>query len=115
MGGFYDNIGSINSADHPHLMQASSHPEYERNGGDPSCYFHALQGGIDAFANVRPSWLRYSMSFYDAPLTLQYDGLSPETQYMLRIVYWFCFYDCEYDTVRLVANYGAYLVHDYRS
>ena len=114
-GGFYDNIGSIVSADHPHLMQASSHPEYENNGGDPSCYFHALQGGIDVFANVRPSWLRYSMSFYDAPLTLKYDGLSPGTQYMLRIVYWFCFYDCEYDTVRMVANHGAYLVHDYRS
>ena len=114
-GGFYDDLGSIVSADHPHLLDASAHPERAANGGDPSCYFHPLQGGIDVFPNVRPSWLRYSMSFYDAPLVLQYEGLSTASNYRLRIVYWYCFYDCEYDAVRLTANDGAFTVHDYMS
>ena len=95
--------------------------------GDPSGYYSVVQGGYEITSTkVPPQWLRYSMSFYDAPLRLQYSGLDRAAKYTLKIVYWHPNRDSTDDVYRLVAGSGGsssssgtkrppVLIHDYRA
>ena len=124
-GGFYDDMGSVSEKDHPHLVSSNS-VGGGNDMGDPSGYFSAVQGGYEiTSATVPPEWLRYSMSFYDAPLVLRYDSLDKELGYKLKIVYWHPNRDSTDDIYRLTAApvsaqhvsgcHGncTFLIHDY--
>lgn len=102
-GGYYDNVGSILSSDHPHLVAAPGSHDV-----DPSCYNDVMQGGSNALgsdqAEVRPSWLRYSMAMYDHPLLLRYTDIDYNEIYVWEVVMWNCWFDCTGDVVRWMVN-----------
>eukprot|EP00939_MAST-03C_sp_MAST-3C-sp1_P000725 g725.t1 len=106
IGGFYDNFGSVQSSDHPHL----TNPHLAAS--DPSCYGGcAIQGGSEALPNVRPTWLRYAMVMYDNAMRIRYDGLNVSATYEWDVVMWYCASDCEDDVVTLTCNSLAMAVN----
>ena len=127
-GGFYDDMGSVRDSDRPHLVGSNSQGGTD-DMGDPSGYYTAVQGGYEITSTeVPPQWLRYSMSFYDAPLRLQYTELDRGAMYTLKIVYWHPNRDSTDDVYRLVAGSSSssssksnnkkrepVLIHDYIS
>ena len=102
-GGYYDNIGSIDSQDRPHVVTPSDN---KHNSADPSCYNEhcVLQGGSNAIAQVRPSWLRYGMVMFDNTMTLRYENIDAAAQYVWEVVMWYCWFDCTNDVVDFTAN-----------
>ncbi len=77
-GGFYDALGD--PAQNRHLVRGAgfdADPDFRR-----SSYI-----GFDDRPGLPMAWARDAQSLYDAPLTMQYDGLDPSAHYRLRIVY----------------------------
>ena len=117
VGGYYDNIGSIDALDHPHLVrsvQGSSSSSSSSSRADPSCYDQhcVLQGGSNALKNIRPSWLRYGMVMFDNALTLRYTNVDTLAQYNWEVVMWYCWFDCSNDLVKFTVN-GVPLTQKY--
>jgi hypothetical protein len=99
-GGFYDNLGSLTQR--PHLVcepSAQSDPEYRQ----------APILGTERGMRVRTGWCAYTETRYESPLRLRYDGLDPNAQYMVRVVY---SGDNFAAKMRLVAN-ERFEVHPY--
>ena len=94
-GGFYDDLG--NPAQQPHLVRGLGH---ER---DPAFLESSLIGftGRPAWRN---SWWTHAESLVDAPLRMHYDGLDPDAQYRIRVVY---AGDSPSVKIRLLANDGV--------
>lgn len=74
-GGWYDRLGSVDASQHPHLVGG------EGAHADPSFYFTPLQGvdtrtdGTDPAYTNRLAQRSYTMSHFDASVTLVYDNL----------------------------------------
>lgn len=81
-GGFYDNLGDL--ARQPHLVRglgAKLDPEFRHT---------ALMGrGYPEWARepMPAAWKCWAESLFNAPLEMQYDGLDPDRQYKIRVVY----------------------------
>ena len=97
-GGFYDDLG--NPARQPHLVRGAGYQK------DPEFRESSLTGfaGNPAW---RTSWRTHAESLYDAPLQMHYDGLDPQADYKLRVVY---AGDSPRVRIRLVAN-GSTEIH----
>jgi hypothetical protein len=87
-GGFYDDLGD--PANQPHLVRG---PGFEK---DPmflessliSFGFRGLgRGRRFNFIELPVSWWRHAEALFDAPLEMHYQGLDPQAQYKLRVVY----------------------------
>jgi hypothetical protein len=82
---------------------------------DPSYYASALSSFQTAF-NVTTTPIRplpqysWAESLYDAPLEMRYSDLDPHARYQLKVVWG---YDVLSARIRLIANHGQYVVHDY--
>ena len=77
-GGFYDDLG--NPAQQPHLVRGQGYQK------DPAF----LQSSLVGFAGRpawRSSWWTHAESLVDAPLRMHYDGLDPDAEYKIRVVY----------------------------
>ncbi|HEX5410714.1 MAG TPA: hypothetical protein VFZ27_02520 [Terriglobia bacterium] len=103
-GGFYDNLGDLSHQ--PHLMRglgAKRDPEFRQS---------ALVGhGYPEWsrAPVPTAWKCWAESLFDAPLQMQYQGLDPDVQYKLRVVY---SGDSRRQKIRLDCN-GKYPIHPF--
>jgi len=109
-GGFYDDLGNL--ARQPHLVRGAGYPT------DPahleSSYVGIGRGGVGRVnyvtgysTNYPRSWLSVSGAMNDTPLKMRYDGLDPQAQYQIRVVY------SGGDTeakVKLLAN-GSHEIH----
>lgn len=111
-GGWYDALGDIDPAAHPHLDPGQG------VASDPSFYFTPLQAFTGSNNNpavgaMRVSWRTFAQGFYDYALTLRYTTLGPGP-YTLRLVY-FSDGNINGDSgipYRLTAN-GNYVIQDY--
>lgn len=90
-GGYYDDLGSIGLQ--PHLLRG---PGFEKDprSKESSMIDFGYKGG-------RISWWNNAGTLYETPLTLRYENLDRNTQYMLRVTY---ASDSPAKKVRLVAN-----------
>jgi hypothetical protein len=85
-GGFYDDLGSMDTALAPRLDQGQGAE------ADPSFFFTPLRVG-PTMPNAmdfscRRSWSSYSMSFFDSSaVRLRYEGLSANLTYAVHIVF----------------------------
>ena len=81
-GGFYDELGNI--ANRPHLLIGAGPAK------DPE-FRHTPQIGFnypDKWGAAAPiAWKLWAEPLYDAPLEMQYDGLDPQSEYKVRVVY----------------------------
>ena len=80
-GGFYDDLGNL--LRQPHLVRGKG---YEN---DPAHLESSLVGFAirDEWMDMPLAWWRHAEALNDAPLQLRYDGLDPEAQYRVRVVY----------------------------
>ena len=89
-GGFYDDLGDLTRQ--PHLVRGRGYPT------DPahleSSYMGIGRGGVGrvnyvtGYSQAYPrSWLSVAGTLNDTPLKMHYDGLDPQAQYQIRIVY----------------------------
>ncbi len=81
-GGFYDDLGNLTNR--PHLILGPGPVE------DPEFRSSVLTGFSypDHLGDHAPvAWKRWAESLFDAPLKMRYDGLDPDAQYKIRIVY----------------------------
>ncbi len=89
-GGFYDDLGDLSRQ--PHLVRGPGYPT------DPahleSSYVGIGRGGVGRVnyvtgyaTNYPRSWLSVSGAMNDTPLKMHYDGLDPQAQYQIRVVY----------------------------
>lgn len=92
-GGFYDDLG--NPAMQPHLI-----PDEEPG---QQGFWEVLEGPL--------SWLSHANSWRGRPIRLQYDGLDPDAEYKVRVVYGGENVVPE-QGIRLVAN-GGIVIHPY--
>ena len=79
-GGFYDDLGHIGRQ--PHLVRG---PGWEKDPGyveSSQCEFSWM-----SYLDGRLSWRDQAQTLYETPLRLHYDGLDPDAQYVLRVVY----------------------------
>ena len=68
--GFYDNLGSIDPGDQPHLQPGAGAQQ------DPASYFTPLVRG-DTYDSTWPTaWLASTQTYYDARLELRYPNAS---------------------------------------
>jgi hypothetical protein len=77
-GGFYDDLGNLEAQ--PHLVRGLP---YEK---DPAFRESPLVG-FAGNASWRNSWWTHAESLYDAPLRMHYEGLDPQANYKMRVVY----------------------------
>jgi hypothetical protein len=101
-GGFYDELGNLTNR--PHLVLGPGPVK------DPEFRHSALTGFSypDRLGSDAPiAWKRWAESLFDAPLRMHYDGLDPEAQYRIRVVYPGGHRRIR---IRLVAN-GKYEIH----
>ena len=99
-GGFYDDLG--NPEKQPHLVHQKTWAE------DPG-YVESPQGEfieISGREAWRRSWRDQGQTLFGTPLCMHYDGLDPNAEYVLRVVYTGRFRS----TMRLVAN-GSIEIH----
>ncbi|CAN5460403.1 hypothetical protein BH09VER1_BH09VER1_25440 [soil metagenome] len=81
-GGFYENLGSLPMT-----------PRLERGLGeieDPA-FIHSTMTGC-LYLTLEPmaipySWMSIAWALNDAPLSMHYDGLDPDAEYEVRVVY----------------------------
>eukprot|EP00051_Salpingoeca_urceolata_P023811 m.410128 g.410128 ORF g.410128 m.410128 type:complete len:906 (+) comp20157_c3_seq3:1801-4518(+) len=82
VGGFYDNLGSVNADDHPHLDPGQG------VATDASYYFTPLMAmELDKQRPQRMAWQTFAQAFYDNHIRLYYDGLAAHTRYKVTVVY----------------------------
>lgn len=98
-GGFYDSLGSV--MERPHLVREPDH------ASDPEFRQAPLIGFEYDEPTWRTAWQACAETRYDSPLRMHYDGLDPQAQYTLRVVY---AGDTLEAPMRLVAN-GKYEIH----
>jgi hypothetical protein len=86
-GGFYEDFGDGGPSAH---LIAGPGPEK-----DPAYYFSPLTQAWPAKhshgnppCTTKLAWTRYASSFYDNPLTMQFEGLDVAASYTLQIVYY---------------------------
>ncbi|MGE3818686.1 MAG: hypothetical protein AB7I30_04575 [Isosphaeraceae bacterium] len=77
-GGFHDVLGDPGHS--PHLVRL---PSYD----DDPMFVQAPFRGFALRTDLPVAWRSNAMTFYDAPLTLRYEGLHPESRYRVRVVY----------------------------
>ena len=97
-GGFYDDLG--NPSQQPHLVRGLGYQK------DPAFLESSLVGFAGRTA-WRSSWWTHAESLVDAPLRMHYEGLDPDAEYKIRVVY---AGDSAPVKIRLVAN-GAVEIH----
>lgn len=97
-GGFYDDLG--NPSRQPHLVRLRRWEEDPGYLASPRIDFRRpLQDG-------RQSWNNYAEALYEEPITLRYERLDPQADYVVRATY-----SGRYrPTMTLTAN-GTYPVH----
>ena len=80
-GGFYDDLGNL--LRQPHLVRGKGYED------DPAHLESSLVGFAirDEWMDMPLAWWRHAEALNDAPLQLRYDGLDPEAQYRVRVVY----------------------------
>ena len=81
-GGFYDELGNV--ANRPHLVTGLGpvkDPEFRHT---PLIEF-SYPDKLGAAGPV--AWKRWAGSLFDAPVEVHYDGLDPQREYRLRVVY----------------------------
>lgn len=101
-GGFYDELGDLTNR--PHLILGPGpvkDPEFRHSALTGFSYPDRLGGDAPI------AWKRWAESLFDAPLRMHYDGLDPEAQYRIRVVYPGGHRRIR---IRLVAN-GKYEIH----
>ncbi len=79
-GGFYDELGNV--ANRPHLVPglgSVKDPEFRHSP--------AVGNGYPDEYAVPIAWKHWGESLFDAPLKLRYEGLDPQRQYRVRVVY----------------------------
>lgn len=97
-GGFYDDLG--NPSRQPHLVRAKGWEE------DPGYLESPRTDFRIPLRNGRQSWNNYAEALYDQPITLRYERLDPQAEYVVRATY-----SGRYrPTMTLTAN-GTYPVH----
>ncbi len=77
-GGFYDDLG--NPSRQPHLVRGAgfaSDPDFRRT---PIASFDTRPG-------LPRAWATYSLSLYDHPQEMHYEGLDASARYRVRVVY----------------------------
>jgi len=77
-GGFYDDLGDPSRQ--PHLVRGAgfaNDPDFRRT---PIASFDTRPG-------LPRAWATYTLSLYDQPLEMRYEGLDPSAQYRVRVVY----------------------------
>jgi hypothetical protein len=81
-GGFYDELGNV--ANRPHLVPGLGSvidPEFRHTPEIGSSY-------PDKFGAAAPiAWKHWAGSLYDAAVELKYEGLDPQREYRVRVVY----------------------------
>ena len=81
-GGFYDELGNV--ANRPHLvlgLGAVKDPDFRQT---PQIGFNYP----DRWGGEAPvAWKHWAGSLYDAALEMRYEGLDPQREYRLRVVY----------------------------
>jgi hypothetical protein len=97
-GGFYDDLGKCDMQ--PHLVVG---PGFEK---DPA-FLESSHTGFAGFGPMRASWKDHAESLLEAPLNMHYDGLDPDAQYKIRVVYGG---DAPKKKIRCMAN-GTLEVH----
>jgi glycosyl hydrolase family 67 len=109
-GGFYDDLGDLSRQ--PHLVRGPGYPS------DPayleSSYVGIGRGGVGRInyvtgyaTNYPRSWLSLGAALNDTPVKMRYEGLDPQAQYKIRVVY--AGGDVE-PKLKLVAN-GTHEIH----
>jgi hypothetical protein len=78
-GGFYDDLGNLRRQ--PHLVRIPDAPTT-----DPD-FRHSSLVGFGSRAGWPLAWCQNAQTLYDAPLSMQYEGLDPAARYRVRIVY----------------------------
>ncbi|HYM13174.1 MAG TPA: hypothetical protein VEU62_20705, partial [Bryobacterales bacterium] len=113
-GGFYDDLGDLSRQ--THLVRGLGYPS------DPafleSSYVGIGRGGVGRInlvtgyqTNYPRSWVSLGAALNDTPLKMRYEGLAPQAEYKIRVVY------AGGDVgpkLRLVAN-GTYEIHSWLS
>lgn len=113
-GGFYDDLGDLSRQ--PHLVRGPGYPT------DPaflqSSYVGIGRAGVGRInlvtgyhANYPRSWVSVGAALNDTPLKMRYEGLDPQAEYKIRLVY---AGGNVRPKLRLVAD-GSYQVHDWLS
>jgi hypothetical protein len=81
-GGFYDELGNI--ANRPHLLCGAGWAK------DPEFRYTPQIGFAypDQWGDEAPlAWKHWAEPLYDAPLQMRYEGLDPDRDYRVRVVY----------------------------
>ena len=102
-GGFYDELGNV--ANRPHLLTSAGVEDPE--------FRHTPQIGFsypDKWGAAAPiSWKHWAEPLFDAALEMRYEGLDPECEYKVRVVY---SGSSDRIKIRLEANHGIE-IHSY--
>ncbi len=81
-GGFYDELGNV--ANRPHLvlgLGSVADPDFRHTPNIQSTY-------PDRFGAAAPiAWKHWAGSLYDAAIEMKYEGLDPQREYRVRVVY----------------------------
>jgi hypothetical protein len=99
-GGFYDDLGKPHQQ--PRLVTA---PGFDRDPGS----WQSPRSGFAGFGPMRWSWKDHAEALVDGTLRMRYEGLDPQAQYKLRVVYGG---DGSEKPIRCIAN-GSIEVHPY--
>ena len=85
-GGFYDDLG--NAQRQPHLVHQLAWAEDPGYVNSPQCEFSfAIDKATLKGDGRKLSWLDQASTLYKCPLRMHYDGLDPDAQYTLRVMY----------------------------
>lgn len=87
-GGFYDSLGSsMSRVVNPARLEEA--PDFSDGAFSAFCMpgLHAVERGRSVYAPYPIAWLTQAMTYYTAPLVLEYRDLDPEAQYTLRVTY----------------------------
>jgi len=99
-GGFYDDLGNLTQQ--PHLVRSAEwYP-------DPEFKSEPINGR-EYFPGFKRSWCDWAETRYESPLQLRYEGLVPDAQYAVRVVYGG---DADERKMRMEAGDGE-VVHDF--
>ena len=77
-GGFYDDLGDPHNS--PHLVREPT------TDADPT-FARASFQGFALRTDWPVAWRQYAHTFYDAPMSMHYEGLDQSASYTVRVVY----------------------------
>jgi hypothetical protein len=87
-GGFYDDLGD--PANQPHLVRGAgfeTDPMFLESSLVSFGFRSLGRGRRVNFIELPVSWWRHADALFDAALEMHYEGLDPQAQYRLRVVY----------------------------